>query len=216
MSCGFCDAMRDAFQLRSRLFPYISTAAAESSREMVPLLRSMFVDFGEHEMAYATPHQYMLRRDLLIALIIEPGMGSGAWGLGTSGSRRVMVGEMRVVRNWKAASGSRPVPGVCLRVHRPRSCVCVRWRANPDAPRHDADGERADLRAGRAVLPGGDGRRFVRELAEDDGVSLEHERGVSASTPLVAEWSRERDADGVVIVPAASRWAPPSATLPVS
>jgi alpha-glucosidase (family GH31 glycosyl hydrolase) len=69
------DSMQLSFRLRSRFFPYIYSAAQESSAESVPLLRPMYLEFPRVEAAYHQPQQYLYGDDILVAPIAEPGIG---------------------------------------------------------------------------------------------------------------------------------------------
>ena len=51
--------MRKSFHLRSELFPYIYSSAAQSCRESVPLTRPMYIDYPNDENAYQNPQQFM-------------------------------------------------------------------------------------------------------------------------------------------------------------
>jgi alpha-glucosidase (family GH31 glycosyl hydrolase) len=69
------DSMRKSFHLRSELFPYIYSSAAQSCRESVPLTRPMYIDYPNEEEAYHNPQQFMLGDHLLVAPITSPGQG---------------------------------------------------------------------------------------------------------------------------------------------
>jgi alpha-glucosidase len=61
------EAVRKRYiELRYRLMPYIYTAAEENSRTGVPMMRAMFIEFPEEEMADSS-EQFMFGPDLLVA-----------------------------------------------------------------------------------------------------------------------------------------------------
>jgi alpha-glucosidase (family GH31 glycosyl hydrolase) len=68
-------AMRSAFRLRSELFPYIYSSVAQSSRESLPLLRPMYLEYPDADEAYANPQQYLFGDAFLVAPIAAPGAG---------------------------------------------------------------------------------------------------------------------------------------------
>jgi hypothetical protein len=68
---------RIAIDLRTQLFPYLYSSAAESSRDAVPLLRPMYLDHPHEGPAYEVPHQYLLGASLLVAPVVTVGMGEG-------------------------------------------------------------------------------------------------------------------------------------------
>jgi len=63
--------------LRSTLFPYIYTSAAQSSRSTVPLLRPMYLAHPTVEAAYHNSQEYLFGDNLLVAPIAQPGVGPG-------------------------------------------------------------------------------------------------------------------------------------------
>jgi len=69
------DAMRIAFHLRSELFPYIYSSAAQSHEQSVPLIRPMYIDYPEKDQAYTNAQQYMFGDNLLVAPIATAGSG---------------------------------------------------------------------------------------------------------------------------------------------
>lgn len=71
------DSMRGSAHLRSMLFPYIYTSAAQSSRETVPMLRPMYFDDPTTEAAYHNAQEYLLGDNLLVAPIVSAGVGPG-------------------------------------------------------------------------------------------------------------------------------------------
>lgn len=69
------DSMRISFRLRSELFPYIYSSAAQSSLETEPLLRPMYFKHPNIEEAYHNAQQYYFGDNLLVAPITMPGTG---------------------------------------------------------------------------------------------------------------------------------------------
>jgi len=73
----FEEAMRAAFHLRARLFPYLYSTAWRSHVDSVPLLRPLYLDRPEDQRAYANPQEYLLGEALLVAPVTDPGVGPG-------------------------------------------------------------------------------------------------------------------------------------------
>ena len=71
----YAEAMRDAYQLRYALLPYIYTAAREAYDSGVSICRPMYYDYPEAEEAYEVKDQYMFGDDLLVAPITTPAQG---------------------------------------------------------------------------------------------------------------------------------------------
>src|SRR3569833_4110660 len=59
------------------LFPYIYTSAVQSSRESIPLLRPMYLDYPNVEAAYHNSQEYMFGDNLLVAPVTQAGVGPG-------------------------------------------------------------------------------------------------------------------------------------------
>lgn len=74
------DSMRDAFHLRSELFPYIYSTVWQGVQEMSGLTRPMYFQWPSEEKAYASAQQYMLGDAVLVAPIVSPGTGPGKVG----------------------------------------------------------------------------------------------------------------------------------------
>lgn len=68
-------AMRKMYHLRSSLMPYIYSSVWQTHRTMVPLNRSMFIDYGMLDEAYNNPQQFTFGDILLAAPITSPGQG---------------------------------------------------------------------------------------------------------------------------------------------
>ncbi len=104
----FENAMRDAYRLRSRLFPYIYSSVRQCYDQALPLLRPMYLDYPASEETYQHKTQYMLGDHLLVAPIVAPGKGpdyiaeqavwfpEGAWYHFFTGER-VEGGQIRMV-----------------------------------------------------------------------------------------------------------------------
>jgi len=71
----FESAMRSAYKLRVSLMPYLYSSVRQCHDAGLPLVRPMYLDYPEHEEAYANPQQYMLGDLLLVAPIAKPGTG---------------------------------------------------------------------------------------------------------------------------------------------
>ncbi|HET6452746.1 MAG TPA: alpha-xylosidase [Spirochaetia bacterium] len=61
------DVLRYFVQLKCRLMPYLFAAAAEASRDGIPVMRAMVLEFPEDPACAALDRQYMLGPSLLVA-----------------------------------------------------------------------------------------------------------------------------------------------------
>lgn len=172
-------SMRGSFHLRSELFPYIYTSAAESARETVPLTRPLYIDYPGDEQAYHNGQEYLFGDNLLAAPITMPGVGPGRVGRqvvyfpeGTwfnvftgekyDGGTEVLV-SADINEFPLYARGGAPIP---MQPYNPRMAT-------------------APLTTLRVrCFPGPDGKTVSSSLYEDDGVSDSYAKGRSATTPL--------------------------------
>ena len=176
------EAAREAMWLRSRLVPYIYTAARQAHDTGVSLCRPMYYDWPEHDEAYRRPDQYMFGDDLLVAPVTTPvdtdtGLATidiwlppGTWCDFFAGDK--LEGD-RVIRR-EAALDEVPVyarAGAIIPLAQPT----MRTR---DLPRH--------LQGVRLLR----GERGEASYYEDDGETVGYERGEHAITVY-----RQRRAD---------------------
>ncbi|EDQ92185.1 uncharacterized protein MONBRDRAFT_5942 [Monosiga brevicollis MX1] len=73
----YAEINRDTLQTRSRLIPYIYTAVRQAYDSGVSIIRPMYYDFPEEELAYASDQygnfsQYMFGDDMLVAPVVAP------------------------------------------------------------------------------------------------------------------------------------------------
>ncbi|MBE6588176.1 MAG: DUF5110 domain-containing protein [Ruminococcaceae bacterium] len=67
----YCSAMREAFHLRSRLFPYIYSSAYESCRDSLPFIRPLYYECPEAKEAYEHPTTYFIGSHLIVSPVCE-------------------------------------------------------------------------------------------------------------------------------------------------
>jgi len=194
------NSMRASFHLRSELFPYLYTSAAQSAREAVPLDRPLYFDNPRAENAYHNAQEFLLGDNVLVAPIVSAGAGpgrvaaqtvwfpAGAWydlftGERYAGSQDALVaadiGEFPLY-----VRGGVPVP------------------MQPYTPRMGT----APLTTLRVrCYPGADGQTGRSTLYEDDGVTTAYEHGASATTPL--SYTRRGGTVTVTVGAARGTWA---------
>lgn len=71
----YLKSMRIAFQLRSKLFPYIYSSAWKSVSESLPLTCPMYIQYPKKEISYNCPQQYFFGTSVLVAPIVMAGTG---------------------------------------------------------------------------------------------------------------------------------------------
>lgn len=196
----YCAAMRQAFERRAALMPYVYSSVRACHEAAAPLLRPMYLGWPREERAYRSPAQYMLGPDVLVAPIVTAGMGERCvatqrvWFPPTGGA-----GDERHASWYDLETGERHEGGTTAIVSADIAHVPVFVRAGAIVPMRPPTRRMASDPLTRLVLrgfPGADGDRAAGELYEDDGESLDHERGRCARTPLGARWARTRSALG--------------------
>lgn len=68
----YCSVMRDAYHLRSVIFPYVYSEAKCASDFSLPLLRALYYDFPNDEKCYQYPGQYMFGEGMMASPVCTP------------------------------------------------------------------------------------------------------------------------------------------------
>ncbi len=170
------DAMRQAFNLRARLFPYIYTSVRQCHDEMLPLLRPMYLDTPEDPDAYINNTQYLLGDHLLVAPIVTPGHGprhrasrtvwfpAGTW-------YNLFTGE--AIRGDQTITVEASIDEIPLYI-----------RAGMPLPMQPKTARMTSTPLTTLVVRCYPGESGATRLYEDDGQSREYESGICAWTPL--------------------------------
>ena len=173
------DSMRVSFHLRSELFPYIYSSAAQTCRETVPLDRPLYFDYPREEKAYHNAQEYLFGDDLLAAPIVTAGVGPGKVGSQTVWFPGGTWYNYFTGEEYKGNSESLVAADINEFPLYVRGGVPV-----PMQP-YQARMGTAPLTTLRVrCYPGADGQTGKFTLYEDDGVTTAYERGQSAATPL--------------------------------
>ncbi len=64
--------MRKYFTLRTQLIPYLYTYAWRAHTESLPILRPLYLEYPELEVAYRHPHEYFVGEEMLVAPVVDP------------------------------------------------------------------------------------------------------------------------------------------------
>ncbi|HEX5461127.1 MAG TPA: TIM-barrel domain-containing protein [Steroidobacteraceae bacterium] len=162
--------MRKYFTLRTQLIPYIYTYSWQAHERALPLLRPLYLQWPDLDQAYRHFHEYYFGEQMLVAPVLD-----------ASGERTVYLPPGR----WMDFFGSKHYQGgTTFSAHYAVDATPVFVREGAIVPeqalsRHDARAEPGPL----IVNVYGDGNgRF--DLYEDDGISLDYERGKYALTPM--------------------------------
>ena len=174
------NSMRISFHLRSELFPYIYSSAAQASQDSVPLDRPVYFDLPNDDRSYHNGQEYLLGDNVLVAPIVMPGIGAGHVGYqsvwfppnsswfnlftgerGYGGTDVLVAGDINEFPIY--ARGGVPVP------------------MQPYTNRMGTN-QITTLRV--RTYPGPDHRTGRYTLYEDDGLTTGYERGEFAKTVL--------------------------------
>jgi alpha-glucosidase (family GH31 glycosyl hydrolase) len=190
------DSMRKSFRLRAQLMPYIYSSAAETCREMVPLLRPMYFEHPDLDPAYHNAQEYYFGDNILAAPIASPGQGptrmawqsvwfpagSGVWYDYFTGERHdgdtTAIVAADIDQFPLFIRGGVPIP---MQPYTPRPTSAVL--------------NRLILRC----YPGEIGEKGTSLLYEDDGQTQKYENGAFADTKLT--YSRGRHSTSIEVSP---------------
>jgi alpha-D-xyloside xylohydrolase len=208
------DVLRFFVQLKCRLMPYLFSAAAEASRDGIPMMRAMILEFPADPSCLTLDRQYMLGPSLLVAPIFGDD-GSVAYYLPAGRWTSLITGSVVEGGRWQSERhGYQSLP---LMV-RPGSIVAV--GAEETRPDYDyADGvtfhvfEPVDGVESTAAVISTEGREeaSVSVMRTGDGVTIRHRgsrklwsvclRNVPAVRSVEGGTSEAR-AEGTLLVPA--------------
>lgn len=162
-------AARKAYALRSRLVPYLYSAAHACYQSGVPLLRPLYLEWPAEDEAYRSPGQFLLGPDLLVISPKRPGHG------------RVKVAQVRAwfpAGEWYHWETHERLEGPLLTtVAVPLDGVALYMRGGAPLCLKDAGTERACDLGGPRVLKLYPGVATQRLHVEDDGETLAYQAG---------------------------------------
>ena len=162
--------MRKYFTARIQLLPYLYTYTYLAHRDALPLLRPLYLAYPSLEEAYHESHEYLLGESLLVAPVLDPSGDVTLW---------LPPGQWVDFFTGKRYDGDRR-----FSAHYAVDETPVFVRAGALIPQQEA-GTASDShpldRLFLDVYPGAAGHF---ELYEDDGVTLDFDKGESALTPL--------------------------------
>ncbi len=175
------DSMRDSFQLRSKLMPYVYSSVAETCTKTIPLVRPLYLEHPDQEEAYHVAHEYYFGDNLLVAPLATAGTGPSrlAWNAvwfpqGSGTWHDYFTGE-------RHAAGSTSVVACDI------STFPLFVRAGVPLPMRPYSSRPTGEPISELVLrcyPGEEGKTGSDSLYEDDGQTLLYKSGKSATTAL--------------------------------
>jgi len=187
---------RKYLELRYRMLPYLYSAVRESALSGLPVMRALWIHYPEDATAVARDDMYLWGRDVLVAPVVEKG----------ATSRRIYLPKGGWFDFWtnERLEGGREIERAVDLETMP---LYVREGAIlPMGPVKQYATERSSLPLDLYIYPGADGRF---SLYEDDGVSMDHTRGMFSLIRL--DWTDSmrtlliRLADGLRMHPFTTR-----------
>ena len=172
--------MRRMYHMRSEMMPYIYSSVWQTHNTMVPLNRSMFIDYGAQKESFDQPQQFTFGDILLAAPIASPGTGENL-----TASQRVWFPAGEVWYDYfthekkdggQTADIAKPLDEFPLYVRGGWVLPMQPYTPRPASAPLDTLVMR--------VYPAASDVDNTFTLYEDDGISLDYQKGVYATTPL--------------------------------
>jgi alpha-glucosidase (family GH31 glycosyl hydrolase) len=160
--------MRKYFTLRMQLMPYLYTYTWQAHRLSLPLLRPLYLEWPDLDQAYQHFHEYYFGAQMLVAPVLQ-----------ADGKRTVYLPP----GGWMDFFTGRRYRGdSTFTAQYPADATPVFVREGAIIPQQGAASEHRGTQELTVNVYGDGNGRF--DLYEDDGISLDYERGAYALTPM--------------------------------
>jgi hypothetical protein len=179
------DSMRISFRLRSQLFPYIYTSAAEACSQNIPLDRPVYLDLPGIEPAYHNGQEFMLGDNILSAPVASAGAGPGHVS-----SQTVWLPPTPAGYWYNLLTGERAAQSTSILAAYDIDEFPIFARGGvpiPMQPYTQRMGTSPVQTLRIRCYPGADGQIGKSSLYEDDGVTTAYETGSYARTNLLCQ-----------------------------
>ena len=189
-------AMRRMYHMRSEMMPYIYSSVWQTHNTMVPLNRSMFIDYGSQKESFSQPQQFTFGDILLAAPIATPGEGPTR-----TASQKVWFPAGEVWYDY--FTHEKKDGGQTENIAKPLDEFPLYVRGGWVLPMQPYTPRPASTDLSHLVMRVYPSDRDVDNtftLYEDDGISLDYQKGVYATTAL--RYSQVGDLATVVVNPA--------------
>ncbi len=189
-------AMRRMYHMRSEMMPYIYSSVWQTHNTMVPLNRSMFIDYGSQKESFSQPQQFTFGDILLAAPIATPGEGPTR-----TASQKVWFPAGEVWYDY--FTHEKKDGGQTENIAKPLDEFPLYVRGGWVLPMQPYTPRPASTDLSHLVMCVYPSDRDVDNtftLYEDDGISLDYQKGVYATTAL--RYSQVGDLVTVVVNPA--------------
>ncbi len=172
--------MRRMYHMRSELMPYIYSSVWQTHNTMVPLNRSMFIDYGEQPESFRQPQEFTFGDNILAAPITSPGEGDSL-----TASQQVWFPAGEVWYDY--FTGERHDGGCTKNITKPLDEFPMYVRGGHILPMQPYTARPATTPLDTLVMlvyPAAGDTDNSFELYEDDGISLDYTRGKYTTTRL--------------------------------
>lgn len=173
-------AMRKMYHMRSEMMPYIYSSVWQTHNTMVPLNRSMFIDYGDQKESFSQPQQFTFGDILLAAPISTPGSGADK-----TAAQKVWFPKGEVWYDY--FTHERKDGGQTAQIEKPLEEFPLYVRGGwilPMQPYTPRPATAALETLVMRVYPAAKDADNVFSLYEDDGISLDYQKGIYSTTAL--------------------------------
>lgn len=173
-------AMRRAYHMRSELMPYIYSSVNQCYTDMLPLNRGMYIEYPKEDKAYQYPGQFMFGDLLLGAPVTSPGKGENKIA-----EQEVWLPEGNDWYNF--FNGQKYNGGQEVSVQSTLNEFPLFIKGGYPIPMQPYTDRMCSTALTELVVrcyPGAVGSENSYTLYEDDGVTVEYEKGEFATTKL--------------------------------
>ena len=174
------DAMRRMYHFRSEIMPYVYSSVWQTHNTMLPLNRNMFIDYGNQPESFNQPQQFTFGDILLAAPITSPGEGADKVA-----AQKVWFPDGEVWYDY--FDHTRKDGGKTENISKPLHEFPLYVRGGWILPMQPYTPRPATAELNTLVMrvyPAAADADNTFSLYEDDGISLDYQKGVYATTDL--------------------------------
>lgn len=174
------EAMRRMYHFRSQIMPYVYSSVWQTHNTMVPLNRNMFIDYGDQPESFEQPQQFTFGDILLAAPVTTPGKGPDKIA-----SQKVWFPAGEVWYDY--FTHERKTGGTTENIAKPLDEFPLYVRGGWILPMQPYTSRPATTPLTTLVMrvyPASGDADNTFALYEDDGISLDYQKGIYTTTKL--------------------------------
>lgn len=193
-------AMKKIYHLRSQIMPYVYSSVWQCHKDMLPLNRAMYIEYPEKEEAYKNPQQFLFG-DLLLGAPIT----SAAKGQDKMASQEIWLPEGNIWYNFftgKANQGGQKITETC-----DLNSFPLYIKGGYPFPMQPYTQRMASTPLNELIIrcyPGQEGDENTYTLYEDDGLTLDYQKGERALTRM--EYKKQNGKTEITVYPVEGRY----------